>query len=133
MNKSPIVKRPSISISDIKNELQFICSEMDVIIKLMPPSDDKRKFEQTDAMLRFLIYPKYGVNPHYEKEVIADGLPIEARIYSVKISLCKFIWFVSQRDPRFANWLKGVARGIGEDMDKLLSEDINYLTVTIGQ
>ncbi|HFO2530941.1 TPA: hypothetical protein ACHJX8_000471 [Yersinia enterocolitica] len=133
MNKSPIVKRPSISISDIKNELQFICSEMDVIIKLMPPSDDKRKFEQTDAMLRFFIYPIYGVKPHYEKEVITDGLPIEARIYSVKISLCKFIWFVSQRDLRFANWLKGVARGIGKDMDKLLSEDINYLTVTIGQ
>ncbi|EKN3588651.1 hypothetical protein ACUVNS_003733 [Yersinia enterocolitica] len=133
MSKQLALKSQAISINDIKNQLQFLCREMDVIIELMPQGDNKQKFKQVDAMLRFFVYPRYGVNPHYEKEVITNGLPIDSRVYSIKISLCRFIWFVSQEDPRFANWLKGVARGIGKEMDKLLSADISALTVTTGQ
>ncbi len=133
MSKKLALKSQAISINDIKNELSFICREMDVIIELMPQSNNKQKFKQVDAMLRFFVYPRYGVNPHYEKEVITDGLPIDSRVYSIKISLCRFIWFVAQEDPRFANWLKGVAKGIGSEMDKLLNADISALTVTAGQ
>ncbi|EOX2608435.1 hypothetical protein ACPEOH_001182 [Yersinia enterocolitica] len=134
MSKQLALKSQAISINDIKNELLFICREMDIIIKLMPESDNKKQFEQVEAMLRFLVYPKYGINPpDCRKDIVIDDTPIGIRIYYIEISLCKFIWFVSQKDPRFANWLKGVARGIGKEMDKLLSADISALTVTTGQ